>query len=260
MARKAKQRPPSEVQPGDTYALPLGNGRWGAVLVLRKRSEPDEQMLVRATAWFGDAPPADATDPLLTAPLIRTHHHYGQCAAQPLVYWIRQPVPADAVGVGRITLRPEDAQAESDSYGTWDPHRNELLAQWRWDHERDEVRAEEAQRDAEHHEYLHGYRRLGESLEDLREYTHFPYWPGYVEAGDLRLSRRIVRDLIDELIALGPDGDEVTKLDAFRRAVGRFNEAEFVGSPERDDIRNLFDRIADAAGLSDHDVIAGRRW
>jgi hypothetical protein len=257
MARKAKPRPLSQVQPGDVFALPLGNGRWGAVLVLHNGSEPHDEILVRATAWFGEAPPSDPNDPLLTAPLIRTHHHYDD---EPLGYWIHDPVPADAVHVGRVALRPEDAEAESDSFGTWDPHRNELLAQWRWDNEREAVRAEEAQRDAEHHEHWYGYRRLGESLEELRGQTHFTAWPGYVEKGDLGLSRRIVRDLIDELIALGPDGDEVTKLDAFRRAVGRFNEAEFIGSPERDDIRNLFERIADAAGLSDHDAIAGRAW
>ena len=85
------------------------------------------------------------------------------------------------------------------------------------------------------------------TLEVLRERRAFDDWRGDVEAEDLRTSRRIVRDLIDELIALGPDGDEVSKLDAFLRAVRRFNGTEFIETVEREDIGELFHQIAEAA-------------
>src|SRR5262249_57332337 len=40
------------------------------------------------------------------------------------------------------------------------------------------------------------------SLEELRERKFFAAWSGYVEPAMLRKARRIVHDLIDELIAL----------------------------------------------------------
>src|SRR5262249_29627175 len=63
------------------------------------------------------------------------------------------------------------------------------------------------------------------SLQELRDRTFFAAWSGYVEAASIRKARRIVRDLIDELIALG-GRDEVAAFDAVRRAVERLNEAD----------------------------------
>src|SRR5262245_41886149 len=100
--RETRPRPLDEVEPGDLFALPLANGLWGACLVLRKISDPDNpRVLVRASAWIGDAPPDDLTDPRLRAPLILTHRAWG---GSPFVNWVSDPVPADAVSLGRVSL------------------------------------------------------------------------------------------------------------------------------------------------------------
>jgi hypothetical protein len=103
------------------------------------------------------------------------------------------------------------------------------------------------------------------SLSDLRTRMPFPEWTDYVEPENLRLSRRIVRDLIDDLITLEGSGDEVAMLDAFRRAVGRFNATEdgddpFIATIEREDICERLFEAAEAAGLTDYDVASWRDW
>jgi hypothetical protein len=103
------------------------------------------------------------------------------------------------------------------------------------------------------------------SLREIRVEKPFTDWSGYTSPANLRLARRIVRDLIDELIALEGAGDELAQLDAFRRAVVRFNAADngddpFIETVEREDICDLLGDIADAAGLTDYDVTSSRDW
>ena len=260
MARTRKPRPLSRVEPGDLFAMPLADGRWGACVVLRKSSDA-ALLLVQTSAWIGDAPPSDLSDPLLTTPLVLTHHAWGGDVS---IHWVDGPVPEGFVSLGRVPLGATDAATDSHGHGSWEGHRVQPLMQWRWDHEREAVLAEDEvarqQREAASQEWRFGYRRACDSLRDLRQRTAFPGWASFVEPADLRLSRRIVRDLIDELIALEHDRDEVTKLDAFRRAVGRFNETDFIMTEEREGICEMLDQIADAAGLHDHEVSAWRDW
>jgi hypothetical protein len=111
-----------------------------------------------------------------------------------------------------------------------------------------------------------GYRTTtSSSLSDLRRQTPFPDWTRLPSPANKRLSRRIVRDLIDDLIALEGSGDEPAMLDAFRRAVERFNATEesdepFIETEEREDICGLLHDIAEAAGLADLDVTSWRDW
>jgi hypothetical protein len=107
------------------------------------------------------------------------------------------------------------------------------------------------------------YVPLSVSLGELRGRKFFARWSGYVEPAKLRWARRIVHDLIDELIAL-QGGDEVAAFDAFRRAVERLNEADeegqFIDTIEREHLCDALDDVADAAGLHDYDVTAWRDW
>jgi predicted house-cleaning noncanonical NTP pyrophosphatase (MazG superfamily) len=100
------------------------------------------------------------------------------------------------------------------------------------------------------------------SLEDLRQRTFFEEWSEYVEPANLRKARRIVRDLIDELIAA--EGNDVAAFDAFRRAVDRLNDADeedqFIDTIEREDLCDVLDQIAAAAGFNDYDLEAWRDW
>jgi hypothetical protein len=171
------------------------------------------------------------------------------------------------VPIGKLPVTRAEKRMSCGSFGGWD--RWQRLLQWRWDHEREAVLAEdererlqaESATEANRIAYLPISRQ---SLEELRTQTPFAGWAGHVESADLRHSRRIIRDLIDELLALGPDGDEVEKLDLLRRCVERFNAAEenggFIDTIEREDICEVLDKIAEAAGLTDYDVSAARDW
>jgi hypothetical protein len=268
MARRRKPQPIplSQVEPGDLFALPLEDGRWGACRVLRKSTDP-LQVVVQTSAWIGDAPPADLNDPRLVTPLLLTHHAWGGVAD---LHWVSDPVPADAVRLGRLPVTAEEAAAECNSWSGWASCQIQPLLQWRWDHEREAVLAEDElerlRREAATQEARFGYQpAVLPSLQEMRRRTPFPNWSGLPSPANIRRSRRIVRELIDDLIALEGSGDEVAMLDAFRRAVERFNAAEesddpFIETVEREDICEVLDDIADAAGLSDYDVCAWRDW
>jgi predicted house-cleaning noncanonical NTP pyrophosphatase (MazG superfamily) len=107
------------------------------------------------------------------------------------------------------------------------------------------------------------YVSLSVSLDDLRKRKFFADWSDYVEPANLRKARRVVRDLIDELIAL-QGSDQVATFDAFREAVERLNAADmedqFIDTIEREDLCDVIDQIAAAAGLDDYDVTAWRDW
>jgi hypothetical protein len=258
-ARKPRPRPLEQVEPGDAFALPLEDGRWGVCRVVRKSSDP-LAVLVAASAWLGDAPPTDLTDPLLTTTLVLTHHSWN---STPHIHWVTDPVPVDVVPLGKLPLRAGEAPGNAFGWGGWESHRMQPLLQWRWDHEREAVLAEDErerqQKQAAEEEARFGYRPLPPALEELRKQKVYA-GADYPSPEEIRLSRRIIRDAIDELIALGPDGDEVEKLDVFRRAVERFNETEFIDTVERDYLCELFDNIAESAGLTDYDVTAWRDW
>lgn len=253
---------PKPVQPGDLFAMPLAGGRWGVCRVLRVKRQ---QVLVQSSPWVGDAPPADLSDPLLVQPLVKTHHSWDNSIDR---MWVDDPPPADLVRLGRIPVTAAEAKLDCDTSGSWVGLRLQPLLQWRWDHERDAVLAEdaveEAKRKAAEHEAQYGYQPLPKrTLEEWRAEKPFADWSGYTPPAGIRESRRVVRDLIDDLIACGDD--EVRKFDAFRRATERLNDADgrdepFIETVEREDICELFHHLAEAAGLPDYDVTAWRDW
>jgi hypothetical protein len=268
MARSRKPRPIplTQVEPGSVFALPLDDGRWGAFRILRKMINPLE-VVVQTSAWIGDAPPSDLSDPLLRAPLILTHHFYSLATD---LYRTEQPVPADAVLLGRLPLTRPESTIECNTWASWDSSRSQPVLQWRWDHDREAVLAEDErerqQREAAQQETRFGYQPLSPlSLREMRERKQFTGWSNFVSPENIRRSRQIVRYLIDDLIALEDNGDESTRLDAFRRAVERFNDADerdepFIMTDEREDICDVLFNIAEAVGLHDYDVASSRDW
>jgi hypothetical protein len=193
--------------------------------------------------------------------LILTHHNWTAVAD---VDWVGDPVPAAAVPLGKLDLTPEEAAIGSRGWSAWAAHPLQALLQWRWDHDRAAVLAEDERKEQEQQaarlEAEFGYRPLPQSLDELRRQRVYPGRNEYPSPEEIRLSRRIVRDLIDDLIALGPDAAEADKFDAFRRAIERFNETDFIDTAERDYLGELLGDIGDAAGLTDYDVIAWRDW
>jgi hypothetical protein len=270
MARKRKPAPIpiEEVDSGDAFLAPLGDGQSCVCRVLRTDPE-NSQVLVAASAWIGTQRP-DLTDPRVREILLLTHHGWQD---EPEVAWVTEPVPATFARLGKIA--PTDAEVEEVMAGAawadWESFPQEVLLQWRWDHERDKVLAEDAQEqqaeEAAREEERRAYKPLPpRTLEELREQPPFPQWAGDVPPAALRGARCIIRETLDALIALGPDTSEPALLDEIRHCVERFNtldeEHQFIETIEREDIYELLVEIAVLIDLDDYEeyLASGRDW
>jgi hypothetical protein len=112
-----------------------------------------------------------------------------------------------------------------------------------------------------------GYEPLPpETLEELPRETPFPGWARYVDPMSLRGARRVLRETIAALIALGPDAPEPARLDELHQCVERLNlldgTDQFICTVEREDICELLDRIGAMIGLDDYGEELGgnREW
>jgi hypothetical protein len=265
MAR-SRRRSLKQVEPGDAFALPMEDGRWAACHVLGKSADPFGA-LVLSCAWVGNAPPEDplAVEGLRT-PLVLTHHHWEDVNH---LSWVDEPVPAEAVPLGKLPLSEAEKSLREEAshcgWAGWGSFQIQPLLQWRWDHDRAAVLAEderETQRQAAaRQEAEFGYRTLPPSMEEMAKRKVYPGRDNYPTPEEVRLSRQIVRQALDALIALGPDAHDAEKFDVMRRAVERFNEeADFIDTAEREYLCEVLGDIGDAAGLLDYDVTAWRDW
>lgn len=255
--RTTKQR--AKPQPGDAFAFPLEDGRFAVCRVLRK--QPDGPgVLAACSEWIGDkVPPAD--DPALRPILHPTHHsHYGR----PKVLWISGRVPDDFIPIGTIEPSEDERQFPCSSYGDWGSIACQPLMQWQWDHDREQVLAddlleeeEELAEDAATEQIRRDYLQRV-TLEDLLKETFFTNWKEFFAAAAIRKSRKILRDTIRRLIELGADADEPTRVSVLRQCIESFNkldaELEFIDTEARMDIYAEFEAIAHASNLADHAV------
>jgi hypothetical protein len=266
MARKRKSAeiPLTQVRAGDAFLAPLEDGHLCVCRVLR--TEPDHsQVLVAASPWVGTQPP-DLGDPRLREILCTTHHSW---QGDPCVSWVTSPVPATFTRLGEIAPAEVEAASGSMSWAGWGSFPLQVFAQWRWDHERDKVLAEDAEAEraavAAREEERRAYRPLpAQTLEDMRRRAPFAGWAGYVDPPALRGARRIIRETIDALIELGPDAPEPARIDEIRHCVDRFNlldeDQQFIDTIEREDISELLDELAGLVGLDDYDdALTGTR-
>jgi len=261
-ARKPKAFPLEQVQPGDVFAAPLPDGRWCACRVLRVDADP-LSALVAASSWIGATLPK-LTEPRLKAILRPTHHGSGRA---PCVYWVMDPVPTTFVHLGNLPPTAAEASTGCGTFSGWDLAAVDVFQQWRWDHERAALLAEEAEESHREEEE----RQRQEEAEEVRRHTYqpppkqtlhelrqrpFKSWEGYLDATDLRAARKAIRATIDALLALGPEAPEPLQLNVLRWCTERFYEFDddngWVGTLEREDVCAFLDEVAAAVGLADY--------
>jgi hypothetical protein len=259
-SRKPVPLPLEKVQVGDVFALPLPDGRYGACRVLRRRDDPPG-VLVAASPWVGAAPP-DLAEPLLRTILTQSHHHWQD---EPCVYWVNDPVPAEFLALGRLPPAKKEA-ARSTNSADWVSFGYQIHAQWRWDHEREAVLAEEEAARQRQQEAQEASRRAYKPLpvEGIEEVRKRPFkgWETFVDSDQLRAARRLVRKTIDALLALGPDAAAPLKINLFHALIEQFNEIDdgWICTIEREDICELADDLADRVGLEEYgEALTGRR-
>ena len=253
---------------GDAFLMPLPDGRLGICRVIR-RSTAEEQkrqglphVLVTASSWIGSEAP-NIEEPSLREVLILTHYaHKGL----PEYIWVSDPLPESYVLLGCIepTNPEEEMECLASSGWEWLPY--QVYQQWRWDHEREQVRIEETERkDAE--DLLRAQARPHEfaavTLEKLRRKRRFGSWKGFVAVEITASCRQVFRETIESLIALGPEPEKRSALKILHRCIHRLNELDlqrhhFITTIEREDLCDEFDAIAYAAGFHGAEGLADR--
>jgi hypothetical protein len=101
------------------------------------------------------------------------------------------------------------------------------------------------------------------ALQRLRGQRFFEGWDGYVNPEYVEASEASVRQLIDDLITLGPQPTEEAARRAVDECVRRFNGLDdgWICTTEREDIYEQVGRVVDAAGFNcQEDWLDERDW
>ncbi len=225
-------------------------------------------VLVAGAAWIGLTVPSREDADL--RPILRPTHHSWQ--GQPHLLWVSEPPPPEFRPIRAIEPSPDERAMQCLSFGGWASFAVQPLAQWRWEHERESVLAEdevrhrlEADRRArvarEREEYLSGV-----SLRQLAARRFFPRWDRGLSRKLVSESRDIMRRTVRALLDLGDAAPEQERMDLLRACIEAFNELdakhEFIETTEREDICEEFEAIVRACGLEQHVNLADewRDW
>ena len=154
---KAKRLP----APGEVFTFEVSPG---TCVLFRVVDEVADTRCVVLTRWSGARPKKVPTAKTVFEVQPLKHHQWDR----PMIGgWVREPPPEDVAPLGKVRLRrgektrvmhPREwvnATVKSAAAGkkvlpiaSWDGLLREALAQWRWDHDRAAVEAEDAQREA----------------------------------------------------------------------------------------------------------------
>ncbi|WP_020470039.1 hypothetical protein [Zavarzinella formosa] len=250
---------------GSTFAVPLADGRFGACRVLR--ADSDREMSLFAATEYVDSRPPDITNPLLRTILTANGTYYlislGRCVKWQ--HWI-EPPPRTFKYVGVVEPSAAEARINLESFSKfWDHWPDGILAEWRWRYDRPALVAE-----FDRNNGPGAWQRFFETrtkqkqmtLEKLKKATFFSNWNGAVPAAAIRESRKLIREAVEALIALGPKPTKKLSQAIVRRCVEGFNgldeKHEFITTIEREDIIEQIDEALRVAGLKDYDDWADR--
>src|SRR5688572_28417054 len=168
-------------EPGSVFVAPLPDGRLCAGRVLRSEFEGGAHaVLLAASAWIGDQDPA-LSESKLRETAVLTHHAWG---SHQNVFWSWDLMPAEFRIIGVLDLSESDRQATSQSHAGWQSVPIHAFLQWRWDHDREALLAEEAREEAAEADRrrIRAERRAAYmnslTLESLAERNWFPEWEG----------------------------------------------------------------------------------
>ncbi len=258
---------------GSAFAVPLEDGRYTVCRVLTnarndlERSSIDS-VLVTCSQWVGSEVP-DSNDPELIPMLHLTH---GSWKNKPVLIWIEKKIPADFISIGMIEPTEKEKTFESPSHAEWIFIQFQALRQWRWDHDREALQAEDVEKKSEE-----GRQRAQEvkarnkylktiTLAQLLDHQFFPQWKQYPPRKAITASRIIMNETIVELIELGDSATQADRMQCLQNCIESFNlidkKMEFIETVEREHICSEFEAIVHACGLGHHKNLADewRDW
>jgi hypothetical protein len=261
---------------GDTLAIKLRPGLWGCCRVIKipngheARQYGTRAVLVVASRWVGMHRPTIEQSGLRDL-LYLTHHSWtGSLEAA----WVDEPPSTHFKLIGQIPPTKSETRMTSGKFNDWCGVRDQILTQWRWDNERKHLELEDQKREAAEHaritsEYERRTRKLTTTtLEQLVGRRFLPSWTKspMVSADTKRLSRKILRETVNELLALGVRSRRKSKIAVLQKCIEAFNTLnetlDFIETSERDDLCEEFKLIVHACGLHKAEDIADawRNW
>ncbi len=242
-------------EPGTVFVMPLADGRAGVCRVLRRVMELGApRVLVAPSDWIGNESPA-LSNPAIRKILALTHHSW---SGKPDMLWISEPPPKEFRILGQIKLLQKDVKADCGSYGGWDSLPLQVLMQWRWDHEREKVLAEDAvKKDLESAKRADVARKRFEylatvSFVDLLAKDLFPTWDEYPPRKEKEGCQRIVQSFIKNLDASPNSLTCDFVRDQLKECVQELNEFDskqkhFIETVEREDLHEVLEEVLHAA-------------
>tara|TARA_R110002072_G_scaffold92553_3_gene205925 strand:+ start:87 stop:602 length:516 start_codon:yes stop_codon:yes gene_type:complete len=170
--------------------------------------------------------------------------------------------------IGLLPPRAADHKVECLTFGGWPHYPRQRHLQWRWDHERRAVLAEdkareEAKRSADAKAQA---ERVPPTLAELADDVRLRAWEGFVKLKVLRASHQILARTIQDLRTLGSGLSQEQVFEVIQRGVEAFNaldakEGPFIETGEREDLAERFNLMAEACGYRVADVTeAWREW
>lgn len=257
--------------PGTVFLFPLPNGLWSACRVLRHTTQEESKRIgapmwvVAGSAWAGEAEP-DLYDERLREVLVLTHHKWQK---QRHILWQEGSPPEEFRALGTLPVTDEDTDETGTGHSGWQAYPVQAWLQWRWDHERDAVLAEDAVQEAQRQvaiaaapeNYRKQLARL--TLQGLLKKRRFTGWRGYVPKPLLQACRDYFQTAIEALIALGPSPSVRARIRILRECIRRLNSLDeqnshFISTIEREDLCAAFDEIVYACGLHNCPDLADR--
>lgn len=255
-------------EPGSVFVAPMPDGRLCAGRVLRSEfNRGAHAVLLAASTWIGSSDP-ELSDPRLVEVSLLTHHAWDRT---PNVFWTFDLMPADFRTIGRIAPTAAELDIRSDSYGGWQSVPLQAYAQWRWDHDREALLTEEAQKEAEEAERkrISSERRAqymrSLTLDSLAEQEWFESRGDEETSAQVARIRDVIMRLIADLRGL-PKRTQATVQKRFRQAIKELNQIDAEGDGiltiEREDICEALEQIACAAKypMLAHAIDQLREW
>lgn len=265
-----KRTAPPLPQAGDAFLMPLLDGRFGVCRVLwastpeQARTYGAPHALVAGSPWIGTAAP-DLREPALREIQQLTHHAWN---GQLNMNVVTAPPPAEFRKLGVIEPTAAEQALKCPASGGWS-FAGPLWMQWRWDHDREAVLREDAERAAaQARAYKEAERqrqaaRGALTLEALRKRRRFTDWGGFAPAAAVRKCRRVFRETAERLLALGAKPGKRAVLAVLKECVERLNALDeqyehFIETTTAEEVSGEIDDLAQASGLREENV--ADRW
>jgi hypothetical protein len=269
MARRQKYTLADLPEAGTVFAMPLDDGRTGICRVIRTEKKSIPCVLVGASDWIGNGTPA-LDDAAIRRILIKNHHNW---AGQPELLWISRPPPKEFRNIGKIKAILGDLRLDCGYYGDWDSLRIQVLAQWRWEHDRTAVLAED-----EKEKNLNAEKRMVAekkrleylatvSFSDLLEKELFPTWLDYPPQQAKESCQKSIKQLVQQLSEAKKPLTKDFVVAQLKKCVQDLNRLDaennnFIETVERDDICEVLEEVVNVAKFPDlaEKIYDWREW